>query len=129
MNTVFSDAVVVTLARQSFDYKLPDSETDDIGEKMNIEVAKLNAQMVTLRVETAAQGEQLRAQGEQLKAQGGQLRALQGTVLFDFIRNVISTILLVFAGEQPHKNTESHRFCNAKGPFLSRITEYVKGSN
>jgi hypothetical protein len=62
MNTVFSDAVVVTLARQSFDYKLPDSETDDIGEKMNIEVAKLNAQMVTLRVETAAQGEQLRAQ-------------------------------------------------------------------
>jgi hypothetical protein len=129
------------LSSHKIDYKLSDIETDDIGEKMNIEVVKLSAQMVTLRVETAAQGEQLRAQlnaqmvtlrvetAAQLRAQGEQLRALQGTVLFDFIRNVISTILLVFAGEQPHKNTESHRFYNAKGPFLSRITEYVKGSN
>ena len=110
------------LSSHKIDYKLPDSEMDDVGEKMNTEVKKLKAQM-------AAQGEQLRALGEQLRAQGGQLGALQGTVLFDFIRNIISTILLVLASEQPHKNTGSHRFCNAKGPFLSRIIEYVKGSN
>ena len=64
-----------------------------------------------------------------MRAQGEQLRALQGTVLIDFIRNVISTILLVFAGEQPHANTDSHRPCNAKGPSLSGVTEYVDGSN
>jgi hypothetical protein len=74
------------LSSHKIDYKLPDSEMDDIGEKMNTEVTKLNAQMVTLRVEMAAQGEQLRAQG-------GQLRALQVTVLFDFIRKSKSEAL------------------------------------
>ena len=42
---------------------------------------------------------------------------------------MVSTILLDLAGEQPHKNTDSYRFCNAKGPYLSRITEYVNGTN
>jgi hypothetical protein len=107
------------LSSHKIDYKLPDRETDDTGEKMNIEV--LNAQMVTL----AAQMVTLRVEtDEKFRAQGEQLRALQGTVLFDFIRNVISAILLVFAGKQPHK-TESYRFRNADGPFLSRIIEYV----
>ena len=135
------------LSSHKIDYKLPDSEMDDVGEKINSEVKelrlemgaqdeklraqdeKLRAQVEQLREQLREQGEQLREQGEQLRAQGGQLGALQATVLLDFIRNVVSTILLVLAGEQPHKNTDSHRFCNAKGPFLSRITKYVDGSN
>ena len=43
------------LSSHKIDCKLSDSEMDDIGEKMNIEVTKLNAQMVTMRVEMAEQ--------------------------------------------------------------------------
>ena len=54
----------------------------------------------------AAQAEQiarLTAQGEQLtvqlNCQGDQFRALEGTVFLDWIRNVVTSILLVLAGD------------------------------
>ena len=39
-----------------------------------------------------------------------QLLALQGTVLYDWIKNVAASILLVLAGEQPYPNSVSNRF-------------------
>ena len=36
------------LSSHKIDCKLSDSEMDDIGEKMNIEVTKLNAQMLSI---------------------------------------------------------------------------------
>ena len=58
-----------------------------------------------------------------------QLLALQGTVLYDWIKNVAASILLVLAGEQPYPNSVSNRFQCAKGPFLTRVTKYVTSSS
>jgi hypothetical protein len=93
---------------------------DDVNENMNIEIIRMHTQMVKLRDEMGTQDDLLRVE---INTHCEQLKALQRNVLFAFIRNVISTILFVFAGDKPHK------FCNAEEPFLSRITEYVKGSN
>ena len=82
------------LSSHKIDYKLPDSEMDDVGEKMNTDVKEVRVEMAAqgekLRAQVEQLREQLRAQSEQLREQGGQLGALQGTVLFDFIRNVMS---------------------------------------
>jgi hypothetical protein len=111
------------LTYHKFYLKLFGSEVNEIVKSTNIEVATLQAEMTTLRSELTAQMATLRVEMTQ------QLSALQGTVLLDFIRNVISTALLLFAGEQPYGNLESHRFRCAKGPFLTRITKYFEDSN
>jgi predicted RNA methylase len=99
---------------------------DDVNENMNIEIIRMHTQMVKLRDEM---GDVLLSDEMgtllivEINTHCEQLKALQRNVLLAFIRNVTSTILFAFAGNKPHK------FCNAEEPFLSRITEYVKGTN
>ena len=69
------------LSSHKIDFKLYDSEMGDSGETMSTDV-------ITLKTLT-----------EKFRSQREQLRGLQGTVLLDFIRNVISTILLALCCE------------------------------
>ena len=78
-----------------------------------------NARLTTQATENVRLTEQLTEQ----------LSALQGTVLYDWIKNVAASILLVLAGEQPYPYSVSNRFQRAAGPFLTRVTKYVTSSS
>jgi hypothetical protein len=97
-------------------------------ELLRLEMDVLTAKLNHLTAQVTSQGNQLTSQGNQLTSQGNQLTALEGTVLIDWIRNVIASVLLVLAGEQPYPYSSSNRFKKATGDFLSRVTRYVNNS-
>jgi hypothetical protein len=90
-------------------------------ELLRLEMGVLTAKLNQLTAQVASQG-------IELTTQCNQLTALKGTVLIDWIRNVIASVLLVLAGEQPYPYSSSNRFKKAKGDFLSRVQGYVKNS-
>ena len=73
--------------------------------------------------------DRMKAQDDRIKVLEDRIQVLEGTALFDWFRNVASTVLLFFAGSQPHKDSTSHRFYSAEGEFLNRMTDYVDASS
>ncbi len=63
------------------------------------------AECVSLRLEIDDLAAKLNQLTAQVTSQVNQLTALEGTVLIDWIRNVIASILLVLAGEQPYPSS------------------------
>ena len=73
--------------------------------------------------------ERFSALEDRIKVLEDRIHVLEGTALFDWFRNVASTVLLFFAGSQPHKDSNSYRFFSAEGEFLNRMTDYVDASS
>lgn len=74
------------------------------------EINTLKDDFAKLTEQVMSQGKELISQGKKLIVQDEELVALKGTVLLDWIRNVIASILLVLAGEQPYPCSSSNRF-------------------
>lgn len=83
----------------------------------------------TISEQFSALEEKMVFQDSRIKLLEDRINVLEGTVLFDWIRNVATTILLFIAGSQPYSDTTSNRFQSAKGDFLYRITNYVNASS